>query len=441
MNQEQIREILDMPKVKFKYGEKLVTAHVDFDSHKMYFAGDDGELTGQSATIKDENEQKIKDMLNLAEKQLLEQEEQPKKGRFGSKKGKKGKNDEALQDEVFDEQELVPVEPTTAKAKDGNGVAITALVLSIVAILSIAVVFFVVPMLESNGVLPATQASPSPVVATTPTPTAKPKEVEKDPAMLQMTVIQCVESLMPGDTITSDVIAKVEISAENYNLISSTKPLLMWDAHEGLEGMTVNAYCRAGDFLSGDSVGSYSFNMTNPWAAAATDSTVVEVPAIACESGISVGSAVILEIKIGSAELGPGDEKSEQNVADGVVKISGTTQTGESSVTYRVSSRVCNITTVAETSLFDELAPYTEVPSYERVVFFPKIATQLEIKRDNFTAATICVPITEEQLSAIDNIENAKLSVSLRTVSGEVDAVAADIEAVYAAILAVLQPK
>lgn len=70
-----------------------------------------------------------------------------------------------------------------------------------------------------------------------------PQTSEPDPTLSNIQVIQVKDTMIPGDTITSDSVQSAEISAADYELLRANgRVLYQWDVVDNLIGMVVNKY-------------------------------------------------------------------------------------------------------------------------------------------------------------------------------------------------------
>ena len=233
-----------------------------------------------------------------------------------------------------------------------------------------------------------------------------PQTSEPDPTLSNIQVIQVKDTMIPGDTITSDSVQSAEISAADYELLRANgRVLYQWDVVDNLIGMVVNKYIPKGGYIaSGDESATYTPS-SNPWDTEEDGKTFVTIPLtdeIASSADLNFGAKINIFVK---------KRTSTQTSQEGDDTIVTTTR--EKSYTF-ASSVVCDILNSNEESLYPLYSAYLAIPAGERLNYLRTALVEDETLGQRLTPAYIRVKIDSTSATEIGDFNSNSVTIALR---------------------------
>ena len=233
-----------------------------------------------------------------------------------------------------------------------------------------------------------------------------PQTSEPDPTLSNIQVIQVKDTMIPGDTITSDSVQSAEISAADYELLRANgRVLYQWDVVDNLIGMVVNKYIPKGGYIaSGDESATYTPS-SNPWDTEEDGKTFVTIPLtdeIASSADLNFGAKINIFVKKRTST------QTSQEGDDTIV-----TTTSEKSYTF-ASSVVCDILNSNEESLYPLYSAYLAIPAGERLNYLRTALVEDETLGQRLTPAYIRVKIDSTSATEIGDFNSNSVTIALR---------------------------
>ena len=233
-----------------------------------------------------------------------------------------------------------------------------------------------------------------------------PQTSEPDPTLSNIQVIQVKDTMIPGDTITSDSVQSAEISAADYELLRANgRVLYQWDVVDNLIGMVVNKYILKGGYIaSGDESATYTPS-SNPWDTEEDGKTFVTIPLtdeIASSADLNFGAKINIFVKKRTST------QTSQEGDDTIV-----TTTSEKSYTF-ASSVVCDILNSNEESLYPLYSAYLAIPAGERLNYLRTALVEDETLGQRLTPAYIRVKIDSTSATEIGDFNSNSVTIALR---------------------------
>lgn len=233
-----------------------------------------------------------------------------------------------------------------------------------------------------------------------------PQTSEPDPTLSNIQVIQVKDTMIPGDTITSDSVQSAEISAADYELLRANgRVLYQWDVVDNLIGMVVNKYIPKGGYIaSGDESATYTPS-SNPWDTEEDGKTFVTIPLtdeIASSADLNFGAKINIFVKKRTST------QTSQEGDDTIV-----TTTSEKSYTF-ASSVVCDILNSNEESLYPLYSAYLAIPAGERLNYLRTALAEDETLGQRLTPAYIRVKIDSTSATEIGDFNSNSVTIALR---------------------------
>lgn len=233
-----------------------------------------------------------------------------------------------------------------------------------------------------------------------------PQTSEPDPTLSNIQVIQVKDTMIPGDTITSDSVQSAEISAADYELLRANgRVLYQWDVVDNLIGMVVNKYIPKGGYIaSGDESATYTPS-SNPWDTEEDGKTFVTIPLtdeIASSADLNFGAKINIFVKKRTST------QTSQEGDDTIV-----TTTSEKSYTF-ASSVVCDILNSNEESLYPLYSAYLASPAGERLNYLRTALVEDETLGQRLTPAYIRVKIDSTSATEIGDFNSNSVTIALR---------------------------
>jgi hypothetical protein len=233
-----------------------------------------------------------------------------------------------------------------------------------------------------------------------------PQTSEPDPTLSNIQVIQVKDTMIPGDTITSDSVQSAEISAADYELLRANgRVLYQWDVVDNLIGMVVNKYIPKGGYIaSGDESATYTPS-SNPWDTEEDGKTFVTIPLtdeIASSADLNFGAKINIFVKKRTST------QTSQEGDDTIV-----TTTSEKSYTF-ASSVVCDILNSNEESLYPLYSAYLAIPAGERLNYLRTVLVEDETLGQRLTPAYIRVKIDSTSATEIGDFNSNSVTIALR---------------------------
>lgn len=233
-----------------------------------------------------------------------------------------------------------------------------------------------------------------------------PQTSEPDPTLSNIQVIQVKDTMIPGDTITSDSVQSAEISAADYELLRANgRVLYQWDVVDNLIGMVVNKYIPKGGYIaSGDESATYT-PPSNPWDTEEDGKTFVTIPLtdeIASSADLNFGAKINIFVKKRTST------QTSQEGDDTIV-----TTTSEKSYTF-ASSVVCDILNSNEESLYPLYSAYLAIPAGERLNYLRTALVEDETLGQRLTPAYIRVKIDSTSATEIGDFNSNSVTIALR---------------------------
>ena len=233
-----------------------------------------------------------------------------------------------------------------------------------------------------------------------------PQTSEPDPTLSNIQVIQVKDTMIPGDTITSDSVQSAEISAADYELLRANgRVLYQWDVVDNLIGMVVNKYIPKGGYVaSGDESATYTPS-SNPWDTEEDGKTFVTIPLtdeIASSADLNFGAKINIFVKKRTST------QTSQEGDDTIV-----TTTSEKSYTF-ASSVVCDILNSNEESLYPLYSAYLAIPAGERLNYLRTALVEDETLGQRLTPAYIRVKIDSTSATEIGDFNSNSVTIALR---------------------------
>ncbi len=233
-----------------------------------------------------------------------------------------------------------------------------------------------------------------------------PQTSEPDPTLSNIQVIQVKDTMIPGDTITSDSVQSAEISAADYELLRANgRVLYQWDVVDNLIGMVVNKYIPKGGYIaSGDESATYTPS-SNPWDTEEDGKTFVTIPLtdeIASSADLNFGAKINIFVKKRTST------QTSQEGDDTIV-----TTTSEKSYTF-ASSIVCDILNSNEESLYPLYSAYLAIPAGERLNYLRTALVEDETLGQRLTPAYIRVKIDSTSATEIGDFNSNSVTIALR---------------------------
>ena len=233
-----------------------------------------------------------------------------------------------------------------------------------------------------------------------------PQTSEPDPTLSNIQVIQVKDTMIPGDTITSDSVQAAEISAADYELLRANgRVLYQWDVVDNLIGMVVNKYIPKGGYIaSGDESATYTPS-SNPWDTEEDGKTFVTIPLtdeIASSADLNFGAKINIFVKKRTST------QTSQEGDDTIV-----TTTSEKSYTF-ASSVVCDILNSNEESLYPLYSAYLAIPAGGRLNYLRTALVEDETLGQRLTPAYIRVKIDSTSATEIGDFNSNSVTIALR---------------------------
>lgn len=233
-----------------------------------------------------------------------------------------------------------------------------------------------------------------------------PQTSEPDPTLSNIQVIQVKDTMIPGDTITSDSVQSAEISAADYELLRANgRVLYQWDVVDNLIGMVVNKYIPKGGYIaSGDESATYTPS-SSPWDTEEDGKTFVTIPLtdeIASSADLNFGAKINIFVKKRTST------QTSQEGDDTIV-----TTTSEKSYTF-ASSVVCDILNSNEESLYPLYSAYLAIPAGERLNYLRTALVEDETLGQRLTPAYIRVKIDSTSATEIGDFNSNSVTIALR---------------------------
>ena len=459
--EHETRNIKSLPTVRMKYGSRTIKAHVDMDNRKMYFVDDNNEPTGQIVEIKDEQQERIRKILQYAENNNISLEDPQAEPQAQVK---------PEQAETHDETGYLDVEMLERNMKRIRKAVMTCVFAVVAAILVLG------SALAAQTLVMNQHSAAIRNVA---------EAISADTGKEKVSVVQLAHTVVPGEVLNQNMVREGTISVAEFNDFSADgNRILMWDAVEGLYGLAVAEYSTAGDFLRLDDVAATYQIPKSKWSADLEADNVFAVNAADITGNPFLGSKVTLKVVVRREQ-----KAGEERLLDGVVDLrsaelevneEGIPSLTEELITehaltenmivaaqdkvyvviknedalalqetertkafetvpeetaeeeihitsenqYELEAVVCDIRNAAGNSLYTMLYPYTEVPEYERDIYFAecKKAVQTDFDKDDIKLKTVYVEIPEDKLTTIGNISDAEIFTSITDKSPDSDA-------------------
>lgn len=417
LTQEEIEQIKNLPKRTFLIGNIRQTGLYDEATKRFYYLDADGEWTGRLAIISTPPPQEPRS----------NEDDDPSKAdenQDDSDDAEDGDEDNGESTSLVDKAKEI----FSSLKKNGDGAAspimeklrtpiskripLTWMHVLIVGIILILLMVFVITPAVNRVFAPPDVPPASSTEVDTPSGAQSSPEgsntqtSEPDPTLSNIQVIQVKDTMIPGDTITSDCVQSAEISAADYELLRANgRVLYQWDVVNNLIGMVVNKYIPKGGYIaSGDESATYTPS-SNPWVTEEDGKTFVTIPLtdeIASSADLNFGAKINIFIKKRTST------QTSQEGDDTIV-----TTTSEKSYTF-ASTVVCDILNSNEESLYPLYSAYLAIPAGERLSYLRTALVEDETLAQRLTPAYIRVKIDSTSATEIGDFNSNSVTIALR---------------------------
>ncbi|MDO5398876.1 MAG: hypothetical protein Q4G33_13205 [bacterium] len=358
----ELEAIKKLPLRKITAGNVDYTGYYDEERLVVYLADQNGELTGQKATIRKPlppPEYEDDDMDDE------EYDNQRSAGETGNASKQKIQNSVHDTTEKFKRKKIELVErkkdelqsnskDSDVSRKKKSKLMIILIICAILAAGSVALRF---SGNQSNA--PTTPGQ---------TTVAEPKEGE-------ITVIELKQDVLPGDTITEDIINASNIDSQTYNQIAiNGNDLYKWEQRDNIIGMYAGEFISKGKYLTTNALTRTYKVEDNPWGEVAEGMKYADVPINIKDfdrTKLLIGNKIKLHFQI--------DRKEDSNSETQPSMTAGITVTKENNAvvteSYTIDNVViANLLTGSGDSLYEIYSALASIPEGNQESYFKTAA-------------------------------------------------------------------
>ncbi len=391
ISRDELERIYNLPRKEFRYGSKKFIGLYDEENHILYEVNNQGNLTGS--------------MVHVSREKKEEQVYNPQVSKDDSYSPANSDYID-IDDEDYDIDEEEDEENEDSAYKTKKLAIGAALVAGIILILFGLIYMGVKPYLNQYG------ESDEPVAT----------EVSQDAeGGKEVSVIQAVNTLIPGDVIKEDDIQVVNVSNDTYTLYSQNdNNIYTGERLEDLVEMYVQEYIPSGEYLTYTNVDSTSPVPKNPWTETYEGYTYKKVavdPETINSLDLSFGDIVNIVVKKRTVDSAGGSDQARTAEVEGA-KLESTSEESYIVDTYSVDGLVvCDMLNGDGESIFDQYYVYSKIPAGEQMSYMKEAVAQNSSMVDTLTPYYVVFCLTDEQATAFGDMSSSDTGSSTVQIS------------------------
>lgn len=396
---EQREQIESLPRRKFMVGSTLKVGYYDEDNRLIYMVDESGNLTGQVGRVQVPDEKSA---------ETPEQHRKDKTSDVGRDPDSSGGNSDP---------------PDKRHATIGKVITYVGI---LAAIIVIGVgTFFYVGQRSTAVAMP----TPTPYIAPTQEPTPSADDSEDNatvPAAGVVTVIQTTRDVLKGQQIDADALEPAEITTQEYNQLTALGSTPnKWEDLTTVNGLYAASFIPAGNYINNTNLSTSDPNPPNPWGTETDGYDVLRVGLSSLTSECvpfygAIGTlcvSKIIDTTSDTAEPAPDltwpEDSQETSPYLNIEYVD--TPLDETHITrtfYIYDAVVADILNGADASLYKAYLPYIDMPAVNRISAISSLCKTGE-NASALTVATLVVRVTTSEFTALGDISNASLTLSL----------------------------
>lgn len=232
-------------------------------------------------------------------------------------------------------------------------------------------------------------------------------------------ITQTTRDILPGQMFTLDDLQEVVIPAADYLTAKSFgNELYAWESSEKLLGYYAGEFIPANTYLEEDEISAVPPYELNPWGVVDSGSTLLLAPVseeIRGENALNYGNYIDMTVKkIVKTQVAVGTDPNDPAVGTGL-ETSGITQETTQTKEYPVNDlTICDILNANGESLYNIYCAYIGIPATKRLDYIAEALWDDETLQDKLTPAYVLVRVTNEQASALGNLNGNDTSVTIK---------------------------
>ncbi|MBQ7673704.1 MAG: hypothetical protein IJT36_04145 [Alphaproteobacteria bacterium] len=399
-NKSSIRYLTDESKIKqlplrsVRAGSKEYLGYYDKENLVIYLTNEEGNLTGQTGTLKKPLAEYTDGMPINSNK---EDDDETPENNFDNNKA-----DDSNMPVVSTKKKVT--KKTNSINEDGKKKkSKKLLVVIIISIIAIAIC----------GIFGYTI-----YFRTAPTETVVLEHVEG-----QVMVMQIKNDVLPGDVIEENNLQPVNIDNQTYNQITANgNELYKWEQKKTIAGMYASEYISAGKYITSNAVTKLYKVDDNPWENRNSALKYVDIPLKENEfkfDELRIGDKINLDFEVSRKE--DNNTETMESVQPGVSVVSENKVT--TTMSYNIQGlTIVNLITSDNKKLFDTYSSLMKIPEANQELYF-----KTTIEKDNnlistLTPAKVRICLDEIYADAMATAITSKSDINIKK-SDETDTV------------------